>query len=257
VRTHNRMQVGLHELLVEVNLVVVAVRLVDNVHVVQACDLAHPQRNVRGARSSRLTFLWPRKWWRSLSSALDGRSYVPAAGLRTLSPASTAWSRSSATSASSASAHTPCTLAAHLAVDVGDLLDRATLAGPAVPGGDDEPVRALAELLHELVLAVDGEGAVERLERVPLHLAVRRAKVKNSLGWGWGAVGGKRKGDTSPGWLSGAAVEVDGGHIDHRTSELRPLRALAATAGGERGDHLFQSTASASIRRSALRTWAE
>jgi hypothetical protein len=75
----------------------------------------------------------------------------------------------------------PCTLATHLAVNVGDLLDRAPLAGSAVPDGDDEPIRALAEFLHELVLAVDGEGAVERLERVSLHLAMRWAKVKNSL----------------------------------------------------------------------------
>ena len=51
--------------------------------------------------------------------------------------------------------------ASHLGVNVGDLLDRAALARDAVPRCDDAPVRALAELLDELVLGVDDKGLVE------------------------------------------------------------------------------------------------
>ena len=56
-----------------------------------------------------------------------------------------------------------------LGVDVRDFLDRAALARDAVPRRDDAPVRALPELLDELVLGVDDEDGVERGELVSLH----------------------------------------------------------------------------------------
>jgi hypothetical protein len=39
-----------------------------------------------------------------------------------------------------------------------------------VTGGDDQPVRALAELLHERVVRVDDERPVQSGEAVALHL---------------------------------------------------------------------------------------
>ena len=60
-------------------------------------------------------------------------------------------------------------LATHLRVDVRDFLNRAPISRPAMRGGDDAPVRALPELLDELILGVDDEGGVEGGEGVPLH----------------------------------------------------------------------------------------
>ena len=61
-------------------------------------------------------------------------------------------------------------LATHLCVDVGDLLDRTSLPSAAVSRSDDAPIRALPQLLHELVLRVDDERRIERGKRMALHV---------------------------------------------------------------------------------------
>ncbi len=57
----------------------------------------------------------------------------------------------------------------HLGVDVCDFLYGTTLAGTTVLSGDHTSIRALAELLDELVFGVDDEGRIEGGERVTLH----------------------------------------------------------------------------------------
>ncbi len=57
----------------------------------------------------------------------------------------------------------------HLGVDICDLLDSTPLSRPAMLRSDDAPIRALSELLDELILGVDDERRVESLERVALH----------------------------------------------------------------------------------------
>ncbi len=57
----------------------------------------------------------------------------------------------------------------HLCVDVGNLLNGTSFSRAAVLCSDDAAIRALAELLDELVLGVDDEGRVEGGEGVPLH----------------------------------------------------------------------------------------
>ena len=58
----------------------------------------------------------------------------------------------------------------HLGIDIGDLLNSASLSSTAMSRRDDAAISALAELLDELVFGVDLEFGVERGEGTPLHL---------------------------------------------------------------------------------------
>lgn len=53
---------------------------------------------------------------------------------------------------------------AHLGVDVGDFFDRTPLARSPVSRSNDATIGALTELLDELILGIDDEGRVERVE---------------------------------------------------------------------------------------------
>ncbi len=59
--------------------------------------------------------------------------------------------------------------ATHLGVNIGDFLNRAALARPTMPSGDDTAIGALAKLLDKLVFGVDDKGRVEGGEAVALH----------------------------------------------------------------------------------------
>lgn len=55
-------------------------------------------------------------------------------------------------------------------VNVGDFLDRAAFAGPAMSSSNHTSIRALTELLDILILRVHSKVGVERSERVSLHV---------------------------------------------------------------------------------------
>ena len=57
----------------------------------------------------------------------------------------------------------------YLCVDIGDLLNGAALAGATMFCSNNAAIRALTQLLHELVLGVDDECRVEGGEGVSLH----------------------------------------------------------------------------------------
>lgn len=66
--------------------------------------------------------------------------------------------------------HNTTPIKAHLCIDTGDFLDRASLPSAFVFRGNDAAVGTLSELLDELVLAVDDERLIQCLERVVLLL---------------------------------------------------------------------------------------
>lgn len=73
---------------------------------------------------------------------------------------------------------------AYLGVDVGDLLDSAAFARPAMASGDDAAISALAKFLDELVFGVNDESRVESGEAMPLHDETRQKTRPESVLFG-------------------------------------------------------------------------
>ena len=156
------MKVSLHKLFVEIHFIKVAVGLKDNVHVVQTCNL----RPIISAE-------WTARGRSNPRSCDHGSDEAACCGYLNLiggrggdEPEDThlisrrhLFVNIRYRSQIKRGIKIICSQT-HLGIDVSNLLDRASLTGPAMPSGNYTSVRSLAEFLHELILCIYDKAGI-------------------------------------------------------------------------------------------------